>query len=609
MKRPFSFLFILLLVLALPVSAAAAGEHVHTGTLVSLCTDPGSGIPSCGVFRCDSCGQTYEATVSPADVGMPIVKLEGSVDGMSYETSVKMKAVYDDGCGVSFVSGAVLKWQGASSLGYPKKNFSIRFVKNGSVNRRVELCSAWGAQSKYCLKANWVDVSAARNIVSARLWGEIVHAELRDDAADALVNGGAVDGFPVLLYINGDLQGLYTLNTPKDAWIFGMEGNSDREGLLFSAFKTRSTLMEGPITDASDPAASGWEVEYCVTERYKDGTGWLIDGMNRLIGYLGEQQGAALREGLGEYLDVERAIDYMLFTFFICGGDNIYENALWVTRDGVKYAPSVYDLDATWGLYFWDGTFPDLIPEWSSLDILRENVLYCCLLDHFTDAVRARYVALREDVLSYENIERRFTEFTARIPDFVYAADAALWPDSPGRAQNTLAQILGFARDRIKSTDALFGVTPAEKTAQGCRARFACEDGAKVFVYPEADPAMQPERAASAYATGLDGTLTRTDGEILFRVELPENRGAAVQISPEGNFAALLGPKETEIPNGYRITGINGALTVRISADDGKTGEPSRTWLAILPAAAAALLGSIGIAIGHTIIMKKRKNK
>ena len=117
-----------------------------------------------------------------------------------------------------------IKCQGTSSMSYPKKNFTIKLYTDKAKTKKLKVdFKGWGKQSKFVLKANWIDITHARNVVSARLWGDIV--KTRPDYATALPellrtspNQGAVDGFPVLVYSNGVYQGRYTLNIPKDKW-------------------------------------------------------------------------------------------------------------------------------------------------------------------------------------------------------------------------------------------------------------------------------------------------------------------------------------------------------------------------------------------------------
>ena len=429
---------------------SGCGGHTHSGALQSLRTDA-SDIPCCGVYLCESCGGTYEAAVTFESAGLPVVNIEGSLDGISKTDKVTVSVTYDGD--VSFTSAATLKWQGGATLEYPKKNYSLQFITADGGKNKVALRESWGSQSKYCLKANWEDFGGTRNLVAAAIWGDIVHSRGIADRLDPLVNGGAVDGFPVLLYHNGVYQGLYTLNMPKDHWIFGMTKKNTPEGLLFGEEWSDSTSLRAPIPDVTDPAAAGWDVEYSAVNDPAP----LAGGMNRLIGFLLENDGPALREGLAAYTDVDRAIDYLLYILFILGADNTGRNILWATFDGEKYIPSAYDLDNTWRGNF-AGAPQELVDDWTSGDALRSNLLFDRLLDNYPEEIAARYAALRQGPLSAQNVERRFSAHLAQLPDYARAAERDRWPSQPDNADAALDRFMNFFTARCQALDARFGM-------------------------------------------------------------------------------------------------------------------------------------------------------
>ena len=433
---------------------SACSGHRHKGTLVSLSTAQGQEIPCCGVFCCAECGETYEKSVTYADVGLPVVNVTGSLEGISKETRVTVTVKIDGP--VSFTSAATLKWQGVSSLRNEKKNYNVKLIKPNGKSNPVALRDAWGSQSKYCLKANWQDYAGAHNLGAAKLWGQIVHSRGINDRLDTLVNGGAVDGFPVLLYLNGDFEWIYTLNTPKDRWIFGMQKGQGHEGLLFGEEWSDSVQLQTPIADVNDPLSSGWEVEYCSTEDTAEGIAWLGEGMNALISFLRENDGPALRDGLGRYTDVDRAIDYMLFVLFICGADNTGRNILWATYDGRQYIPSAYDLDNTW--IFYENVSNDALPEgWKNGDALRSNLLFDRLLDNYGPEIAARYAELRREILTEENVRRTFAAYPEQIPDLARTAETERWPKEGGIREDLLDLYTEFFAYRTRALDANFG--------------------------------------------------------------------------------------------------------------------------------------------------------
>ena len=65
----------------------------------------------------------------------------------------------------------------------------------------------WGRQYKYVLKANYIDLTHARNVVSAKLWGKCVKTRSNFDSLPEQLrtspNLGAIDGFFIKVYYDG----------------------------------------------------------------------------------------------------------------------------------------------------------------------------------------------------------------------------------------------------------------------------------------------------------------------------------------------------------------------------------------------------------------------
>ena len=64
---------------------------------------------------------------------------------------------------------AKIKIQGSSSTQWRKKNYTITFYEDDTYDNKLGIDVGWGTQSKYCLKANWIDKTHSRNIISARI--------------------------------------------------------------------------------------------------------------------------------------------------------------------------------------------------------------------------------------------------------------------------------------------------------------------------------------------------------------------------------------------------------------------------------------------------------
>lgn len=388
---------------------------------------------------------------------MPVINLKGSLDGISKTKKVTVGVEYGS-ANKTFSSDATLKIQGNTSSRYPKKNYSVQFIDEDGGKNKIKLVDSWGKQSKYCLKANYVDYSQSRNVVSGKLFNQVVRSRNIDDEIGELFNGGVVDGYPVLVYLNGDFLGLYTMNIPKDKWMFGMKDETIKQALLFGDNWADSPALITEIADVNNLASSGWDMEYCSTEDNEEiGTSWVGDSMNTFIRFLIDNDGEDFKKSISQYTDVDRAIDAMIFTYFINARDNTSKNIIWASYDGIKWIPSVYDLDGTWGMA-WDGSFPysatGFTPSESS-----GNLLFRRLIKNYKKEVTARYTELRRTVLSEDNIINTFSAFINNIPELAYEADAERWPEIPSQDLNNLEQITQFTHDRITYMDDWYGIT------------------------------------------------------------------------------------------------------------------------------------------------------
>ena len=379
---------------------------------------------------------------------LPILEINGDMNGISKENKVDVKVKYHSD-ELNFDSNATLKWQGASSLAYEKKNYTITFVDELGEKNKIKVKDEWGEQSKYCLKANYIDYSSARNVVSAKIYGDVVHSRAKDDKLNDLVNGGAIDGFPVLIYTNNSYHGLYTFNIPKDKWLFNMK-SKDYKAILMADQWSESTRLNDYISE--DFLSSGWEVEYSSTED-GEGNAWVNKSFNNLIKFVKENDGDNFKANISNYVDVDRTIDTMLYTLAINANDNLSKNILWVTYDGTTWVPSAYDLDGTWGIDS-SGNLMNQA-DWLTLEKFASstntNLLWKKILTNYKQEVKVRYQELRQSVLSFENINQKFSNFVSQIPTEIYNFDAVLYSRIPSQKLSDLSQILYFAQNKLKN--------------------------------------------------------------------------------------------------------------------------------------------------------------
>ena len=416
-----------------------------------------------GVFTSTETKTKIYKPILSTDINMPIVELNGDISSINRNNSVTIPFSYE--CEeFSFDCMVQIKLQGASSLNHPKKNYSIKLFNEDGSRKKVELSDGWGKESKYCMKANYVDYSQARNVVSAKIFGDIIRSRDVEDELSELANGGAIDGYPILLYLNGEFLGMYTMNIPKDNWMFGMSHSDEKnQAILMGIDWQKSVAFRAQMQ--SGKISNGWELEFASNEdsEIDKSVSWVADSMNALIKFVMENDGEDFINGIHEYADVDKCIDSMLYTFAICADDNISKNILWVTYDGKVWFSSVYDMDGTWGMQ-WNGNFPytentHLISNLADgkADAGRShdnyNLLWEKIYIYFYDRVVERYLELRAGPLSMENITKRFEDFFALIPEVAYEAEKVKWQNVPSQGSNNINQILDFAPRRLARMD------------------------------------------------------------------------------------------------------------------------------------------------------------
>lgn len=365
-----------------------------------------------------------------------------------------------------------IKCQGNSSMAYPKKNFTIKPYQDKAKTKKLKIdFKGWGKQNKFVLKANWIDITHARNVVSTRLWGDII--KTRADYATALPellrtspNQGAIDGFPVLVYSNGVYQGRYTLNIPKDKWMSNMDDTLDTHCILCGENYVSGCFRALPVINGTD-----WtdELHDVVPAAIK--TSW-----TNAIKFVMNSTDAEFKANLGNYFDVNSLIDYYLYSLVSTNLDGFGKNQLFFCYDGIHWIASVYDMDSTWGLY-WNGS--KILPinyarnQYEDYVNHTSNLLYNRLEQLYISQVKARYAELRKDVLSASHIIQKFEEFNDVCPkdivqeDYASTTGGGKFTGIPSTTTNNIQQLRNNIAGRLTYVD---GYINALQEATPCTA-------------------------------------------------------------------------------------------------------------------------------------------
>lgn len=423
----------------------STNENAHVlaeqdGEIVRIpASSVGGGLPSGGAphqqLVTDANGVAkWEDRFDPTAYPLPILYMNGDISGMDKDNKVILDYVFGERSGT-----LTCKWQGSSSLAYEKKNYTVVF------DTAFEAHDGWGEQKKYCLKANYIDFSHARNVCAAKLWGEIRKARGESTAFYDQPNCGAIDGFPCVVVINGEYQGLYSFNIPKDAWMFGFTGETSTECILSAEERTDATSFKAAAK------IDGTDFEF---EHVGEGadTAALTASFNEIPTMLSWMTDIYTQSFQSKF-DVTSAFDYFVFVTMLNAEDCINKNYLLVTQDGVKWQISAYDLDSIWGNH-WSGKSYYKASYYKFADYAKRTKLFECIYNNNPTNLISRYRALRKGTLSEANVFMVLSNYLAQIPKVYFDEEVKVWKGIPGTHTNNLNQIMEHYRIKCAVLDA-----------------------------------------------------------------------------------------------------------------------------------------------------------
>lgn len=367
----------------------------------------------------------YNAREKHYDI--PRLYIKGNISDMQDKSDIRKVTVeYRDNTQI-FTAFAKLKVQGASSSIYEKKNYSIKLYSDKKHKLPQTVDFGWGAQSKYCLKANWIDKTHARNIVTARLAAEI---QEKYNVLNDAPNHGLVDGFPIEIYSNGEFLGLYTLNIPKDAWMLGMEENEKNLAYFSGDWELSNLFRALPSEDEAWRQIVGQDLA----------ENW--EKLDRVFDFVLKSTDAEFQSDFENYLDIDACFAWIIVANFAQLEDNLGKNTVLATFNGKKWYPCLYDMDTSWGGHWTGKKLQDykFLPE--QYDEEDQNLLFCRLVENFGQELSERYFELRRDILTKEHVMELFHGFRACIPEDSFKRERNKWFEIPGYDYDQIEEFL-----------------------------------------------------------------------------------------------------------------------------------------------------------------------
>lgn len=365
--------------------------------------------------------------------------------------------------GVVVHSKAKFAVQGSSSAFYPKKNWSFDFYTDNTYSKDLSIkIGDLIPQSTLVWKANYIDATHSRNILTNRLWEEMVQTrkgfpkrEVDRTYVDKLgiesLDTGAtghVDGYPCVVTMNGHFYGIGTLNIGKKRDNYNLN-KDNKKHIQFELLGggTDFTAQTPPYDKLGlrNPKLKGYEEGDLITDPTVSGSMQALWDFHRLP--LDERTAK-----FDEYYDRTNMVDWYMLISFTAAADLLDKNSILTTWDGKKYCWMPYDLDTTYGIH-WNGSGLNYDTNW---DWDNNNIIPIIKPIILADAIK-RYAELRSNgVFTLETVYRLNRDIESKFTTELFKKENTKWTEIPSKNFGGINQIMTWLRDRIKFLDAKF---------------------------------------------------------------------------------------------------------------------------------------------------------
>lgn len=438
--------------------------------------------------------------------------LAGAVKGVNYDVPAEVE--FFDMQGNYFHKNVLMSAQGQSSMNYEKKNMAFDFFDTEVDGDAFKIrFGNWVAQDSFHVKAYVADffkglsvicyqiseeVAKTRGFMSDTPWkralwsaidfdGSIYKSEQIDDMSLQMDSGAKCqpDGFPVLVYHNGEFYGLFSWTLKKHRDNYHMSKSSAKNIHVDGQYYDHK-LFDGDIAwnmfEPRNPKDLYYKEAHLNTETHKytykydaDNPGqfeiadqvsvdaWIAAGqlpdgteitnkikknlqntakvhtaITNLSGRLAEIEAQSTVEAkkalIETYFDVPSLIDYELIQCAVADPDSIFNNCQWITYDGVKWYACEYDKDDTFGNHHY-GNMPREVGGWTaalwSNNQIADKSPIGLVRKYYQAEAKARWQELvSAGIFTTSHFMELINNWMNRIGENYYAKEYEKWPDS-----------------------------------------------------------------------------------------------------------------------------------------------------------------------------------
>ena len=404
--------------------------------------------------------------------------------------------------GIYFKKRIIINAHGNSSMLFEKKNFTADFCEDEWVGEKTTNIKIgnWVTQDSYHFKAFHISITKGECPISYKLYDkfretkpvnrrtpymeyysdeEIATAMAQDEneRSEEFLARCYPDGFPCIVYLNGEFYGIYSwqLKKHRDNYNMGRnkEDNIHLDGILgwdeiwggnvkWTAFEVRNpkpkaskwTLLcqdgtkydgdkpkelmgkDSPFFDSSDASclnSAKTKDNILAISNYMNEIAELETIYNNCNPDEKEMALTSLKAEIEKRFSMEWLIDYMILTCFTQNADATKKNWQWTTwgkTDGyLKCVPNPYDYDGTFGVTGFAFKFSD--PSTARIGKNTKTPARY-VWDYYLNEMKTRYAELRRTgVISFYSVFNLFKDWVDRVGAEHYKYENEKWPNMP----------------------------------------------------------------------------------------------------------------------------------------------------------------------------------
>lgn len=373
--------------------------------------------------------------------GLPIMMIDGDLSGMDHDHAKNI--TYDYKNKNTRLSGyGTVKWQGSSSATLAKKGYRLKTTKSDySEKDEIRVQPSWQKHHKFNLKAYYNDGMLSRDPVSANI-GAKVSASRSELPRDLIHedNFGYIDGFPIILFLNGEYQGIYSFNLPRPDFSYtkwAIMGNQYNDICQFIKVPDTGVKMDESDWLSLNPDGQA-------TDDQKK-------AVTDLINWVIQSDDATFVKDLDKHFDIPSMIDYVVVTNILGARDAYGKNQVLLTWDGKIWYYQLYDLDCTYNANWMGGKVFETPQVGVSLPFGANNNLFVRFTKFFKGAISDRYREIRQ-WLTPGYVLAQYKQRINLIGQGNFEQEWAKWND-PSKDTEDFKQLQNDLYDHFKAAD------------------------------------------------------------------------------------------------------------------------------------------------------------